>query len=96
MLCNVIDNIWIYPFSICSDKNLLFEGRLSSRSYFFQSRANSDLDAKDINLNVNGGDNTKIGIDGDSNSEHYENNESSKNRNDKSSSSRKMHSRVSV
>ena len=63
---------------------------------FFQSRANSDLEAKDINLNVNGGANTNIGIDGDFNSEHNENNESSKNRNDKSSSGRKMHSRVSV
>ena len=53
----------------------------------FQSRTNSDLEAKDINLNIHGGDNTRIGIDGDLNSENSDNNKSSKNGNDKSSSS---------
>ena len=51
----------------------------------FQSRSNSDLEAKDINLNIHGGDNTKIGIDGDLNSEDSDNNKSNKNGNDKSS-----------
>ena len=53
----------------------------------FQSRTNSNLEEKDINLNIKGGDNTKIGIDGDFNSEDSDNNKSSKNVNDKSSSS---------
>ena len=53
----------------------------------FQSRTNSDLEAKDINLNIHGGDNTRIGIDGDLNSKDSDNSKSSKNENDESSSS---------
>ena len=52
----------------------------------FQSRTNSDLEEKDINLNIKGGDNTKIGIDGDFNSEDSDNNKGSQIGNDKSSS----------